>query len=85
MRYGRANALSLLGYSDIDIQKMGRWGGETFKGYIREILYCFAEVMSTSMKKRCKFFNITGREYSELLNFTRTTVFSAYQPATEAT
>ena len=31
LRAGGANALSLAGYSDQDIQKMGRWQGETFK------------------------------------------------------
>ena len=45
LRSGGANALSLAGYSDRDIQKMGRFIGETFKEYIREELNCFAEVM----------------------------------------
>ena len=31
LRYGGANTLSLAGYSNRDIQKMGRWRGETFK------------------------------------------------------
>ena len=31
LRSGGENALSLAGYSDRDIQKMGRWRGETFK------------------------------------------------------
>ena len=31
LRSGGANALLLAGYSDRDIQKMGRWRGETFK------------------------------------------------------
>ena len=31
LRNGGANALSLSGYSDRDIQNMGRWRGETFK------------------------------------------------------
>ena len=31
LRYGGANELSLAGYSDRDIQKMGIWRGETFK------------------------------------------------------
>ena len=51
MRSGGANALSLAGYIDRDIQKMGRWRGETFKDYIREELHCFAEGMSTAMKQ----------------------------------
>ena len=78
-----ANALLLARYSDIDIQIMGRWRGETFKEYIREELYCFAEGMSTSMKQDFKCVNIAGGAYSELVDVTRTTVVSDYQPATE--
>ena len=36
LRIGGANALSLAGYLDRQIQKMGRWRGETFKEYVRE-------------------------------------------------
>ena len=32
---GGANALSLAGYSDRELQKLGRWRGETFKEYVR--------------------------------------------------
>jgi hypothetical protein len=35
LRSGGANALSLSGYSDTQIQKMDRWRGATFKEYIR--------------------------------------------------
>ena len=73
----------LAGYSDRDIQKMGIRRGETFKEYIREELHCFAEVMSTAMKQDFKFVKITGGAYSELVDLTRTTVVSDYQPATE--
>jgi hypothetical protein len=34
LRSGGANALLLVGYSDTQIQKMGRWHGATFKEYI---------------------------------------------------
>ena len=85
LRSGGANALSLAGYSDRDIQKMGRWRGETFKEYIREELNCFAEGMSTAMKQEFKFVNITCGAKSELIDVTRTKVISDYQPATEAT
>ena len=40
LRSGGANALALSGYSDTQIQKMGRWKGATFKEYIREELAC---------------------------------------------
>ena len=62
---------------------MGRWRGETFKEYIREELYCFAEGMSTAMKQYFKFVNIYGEEYRELVDVTRTTEVIDYQPATE--
>ena len=50
LRCGGANALALLGYSDTQIQKMGRWRGATFKEYIREQLACYSEGMTTNMK-----------------------------------
>ena len=84
MRSGGANTLSLVGYSDRYIQKMGRRRGETFKEYIREELNVFAEGMSTTMKQYFKIFNIYVGAYSELLDVTRTTVVSDYQPYAEA-
>ena len=36
LQIGGANALSLSGYSKQQIQKMGRWRGETFLEYVRE-------------------------------------------------
>ena len=65
-----------------DIQKMGRWRGGTFKDYIREELHCFAEGMLTAKKQYFKFISIAGGAYSKLLDVTRTTVVSDYQPAT---
>ena len=62
---------------------MGRWRGETFKEYIREELQFFAEGVLTEMKQDFKYFNIDGGAYSELVDVTRTTVVSDYQPATE--
>ena len=41
LRIGGANALHLAGYSDREIQKMGRWRSETFKEYVREQLSNF--------------------------------------------
>ena len=55
----------------------------TFKEYIREELHCFAEGMSTAMKQYFKFVDIYEGAYSELVDVTRTTVVSDYQPATE--
>ena len=73
----------LAGYRDRDIQKMGRWRGKTFKEYIREELHFFAEGMLTAMKKDFKFVNIAKVLYSELVDVTRATVVSDYQPSTE--
>jgi hypothetical protein len=46
LRSGGANALALAGYSDTQIQKMGRWRGATFKEYVRNELACFSSGMS---------------------------------------
>ncbi len=47
LRCGGANALALSGFSDTQIQKMGRWRGATFKEYIREQLACYSQGMTT--------------------------------------
>ncbi len=65
---GSANALSLAGYSNTQIQKMGRWRGATFKEYIREELACFSEGMSTSMKRKLEFVNIAGNACNAITN-----------------
>ena len=61
LKSGGANTLSLVGYSNRYIQKMGRWRGGTFKEYIREELHCFAEVVLTAIKQDFKSVNIAGR------------------------
>ncbi len=50
LQSGSANALALAGYSDTQIQKMGRWRGATFEEYIRKELACYARGMSRDMK-----------------------------------
>jgi hypothetical protein len=66
LRSGGANALSLAGFSDTQIQKMGRWRGATFKEYIREELACFSEGMSTQMKKKFQFVNVAGNAFTDI-------------------
>lgn len=66
LRSGGANALALSGYSDTQIQKMGRWRGKTFKEYIREDLACYLVGMSTSMKRNFKFVNIAGNVFNDI-------------------
>ena len=65
LRSGGANALALAGYSDTQIQKMGRWKGATFKEYIREELACFSMGMSTDMKRKFNFVNIVGNAFHD--------------------
>ena len=60
LRGGGANALSLSGYSDRQIQKMGRWRSATFMEYIREELACFSAGMSKNMKRKFGFVNVAG-------------------------
>ncbi len=58
--------MALSGYSDTQIQKMGRWKGATFKEYIREELACYLAGMSSSMKRRFEFLNISGNAYNHV-------------------
>jgi hypothetical protein len=70
LRSGGANALALAGYSDTQIQKMGRWKGATFKEYIREELHVFSAGMSRHMKHTFRFINISGGVYHDVTNDT---------------
>jgi hypothetical protein len=76
LRCGGANALALSGYSDTQIQKMGRWRGATFKEYIREQLACYSEGMTTKMKRNFKFVNVHGNAYHDV---TSTCILSDYE------
>jgi hypothetical protein len=76
LRCGGANALALSGYSDTQIQKMGRWRGATFKEYIREQLACYSEGMTTNMKRNFKFVNVHGNAYHDV---TSTCILSDYE------
>jgi hypothetical protein len=66
LRSGGANALSLAGFSDTEIQKMGRWRGATFKEYIQEELACFSEGMSTKMKQKFHYMNVAGYAFRDI-------------------
>ncbi len=65
IKSGGAYALSLVGYSDTQIQKMAKWRGATFKEYIRK-LACFSAGMSTSMKMKFNFVNIVGNAFNTI-------------------
>ena len=60
------NALALSGYSDTQIQKMGRWKGATFKEYIWEELAYYSMGMTTNMKRNFKFVNISSNAYHDI-------------------
>jgi hypothetical protein len=66
LRSGGANASALSGYSNTQIQKMGRWKGATFKEYIREELTCYSAGMSSNMKQSFKFVNVSGNAYNNV-------------------
>ena len=58
LRSGGANALALSGYSDTQIQKMGRWRSATFLEYIHHQIQAFSKGISKQMNKEIKHFNI---------------------------
>ena len=58
--------MALAGYSDTQIQKMGRWRGATFKEYIWEELACYATGMSNDMKRKFNFVNFAGNAFTEI-------------------
>ena len=70
-----AMGLALAGYTDREIQKMGRWRGATFKEYVREELHCFSEGMPRSMKKCFNFVNVAGGAHHDV---TSATMLEAY-------
>jgi hypothetical protein len=76
LQTGGANALSLSGYSDTQIQKMGRWRGAMFKEYIREQLACYSKGMTTNMKCNFKFVNVHGNAYHDI---TSTCILTEYK------
>ena len=66
LRIGGACALALNGFSEMHIQKMGRWRGDTFKEYVREELHCFSDGMAKAMKQCFKFVNVTGHALTDI-------------------
>ncbi len=64
---GGANALALAGYSDTQIQKIGRWRGATaFKEYVWNKLACISTGMSWDVKQRFGFVNVSGNAFSDI-------------------
>jgi hypothetical protein len=68
LQIGGACALALNGFSEMHIQKMGRWRGDTFKEYDRKELHCFSDGMSKAMKQCFKLVNVTGHALTDVTN-----------------
>jgi hypothetical protein len=66
LRGGGANALALSSFFDMQIQKMGRWHGATFKEYIREELANYLDGMSKAMKTKFNFMNVAGNAFQDI-------------------
>jgi hypothetical protein len=66
LRIGGANALSLAGYKKHEIQKMGRWRGETFLEYISDSLAEFSKGMSDKMAKNFGYVCLEGGAFTDV-------------------
>lgn len=82
LRCGGANALALSGYSDRQIQKMGRWRSATFLEYIKESLFEFSAGMSTNMKRSFNFVNVEGGVFRDITNVALNTDYSVNSQST---
>ncbi len=82
LRSGGANALALFGYSDTQIQKIGRWRGATCKEYVRNELACFSSGMPSDMKKKFGFVNVAGNAFSNITDACINADYSAPLPLT---
>ena len=76
LRSGGANALSLAGYSDRAIMKMGRWKSKTFLEYISSQLSEFSQGMSVSMSKVLNFVNVEGGVCHDITNIAINTEYA---------
>jgi hypothetical protein len=50
----------------MQIQKMGRWRGTTFKEYIREELANYSDGMLKEMKTKFNFMNVAGNAFRDI-------------------
>jgi hypothetical protein len=66
LRIGGACALALNGFSEMHIQKMGRWRGDTFKEYMHKELHCLSDGMAKAMKQCFQFLNVTGHALTNI-------------------
>ena len=78
-------ALALSGYSDTQIQKMGRWKGASFKEYIHEDFACYSGGMSKDMKRSFGFFNIaSGANRDVIVDVTNYMMVTDYNTGSSA-
>ena len=72
--------LALSRYSDTQIQKMGRWKGESFKEYIHKDFPCYSGGMSRDMKRSFGFVDIsTGVNRDVLVDLKNSIMFTDYK------
>ena len=81
LQSGGVNVLALSGYSDTQLQNLGRWRDAIFKEYIQDELTCYSKGMLTSMCQKFGFVNIEGGVYH---NVTTASVLTDYDVDTEA-
>ncbi len=68
LRSGGANALALSGFTDMQIQKMVRWKGATFKEYMQDELACFSAGMLLTMKRQFGFLNVASTAFYNVMD-----------------
>ena len=56
--------MALAGYTDTQIQKMGRWRSATFKEYVRLELAGYSMGMSKAMRKNFDFVHVVGEGHT---------------------
>ena len=77
--------LALSGYSDTQIQKMGRWKGASFKEYIQEDLACYSGGMPRDMKISFGFMNISaGSKRDVIVDVTNNMTVTDYNTVASA-
>jgi hypothetical protein len=76
--------MSLNGYSKQEIQKMGRWRGETFLEYIQESCATFSEGISTKMKKNFGFVSLESGVYNDVTDVVLTSEYNVNPSAASA-
>ncbi len=64
----------------MQLQKMGRWKGATFKEYIQDELTSYALDMSKAMKQKFNYVNIASSAFANVDDITQSTIKQEYAP-----